>query len=215
MSTRPYNAPASMPEALGEIYNELDHLIVWLHIQWKMYRQVFGTSKERIDLINECAGGFFRICQDSIFDEVRLELCRLTDPAKSGRYDNLTLETLVNLIDSKKHPELAKNVTKLYDKVKKTCKSFRDWRNRRGAHRDLETSLNRHALPLPEASRQMIEDALKSLDALMNAILDCFEPGTTRLFSAAHILGDGDDLIRCLEMVRTHGQEERRRMGFE
>jgi hypothetical protein len=127
---------------------------------------------------------------------------------------SLSLKLLVKLIDPAQHPKLADKAHSLYAEVHEICKPFREWRNRRGAHRDLDTSLNRHADPLPEASRQMIENALQKIDALMNALLGHFDNGKMKFFGGLELLGGGEDLIACLGIAIAHRQEERRKMGF-
>jgi hypothetical protein len=94
--------------------------------------------------------------------------------------------------------------------VENHCKSFRDWRNRRGAHRDLDTALNRHARPLPPASRQMIEDALQRISDLMNALLGYFANGAQKYFYGLDPLGNGDDLIACLQHPRARRANDQR-----
>jgi hypothetical protein len=209
-STAPFNAPASMPPDLAEVYNGLDHVLVWLYARWNIYRQVFGTSEERIKLLNETAPAFFKVCQDAIWADIRMELSRITDPAETFGKPNLTLKRLVNLIDPAQHPTLAAEAGQLLQEVEKRCDSFRDWRNRRGGHRDLDTALDRHIRPLPAASRQMIEDALQSVSELMNALLGYFDKDTQKYFQGLEPLGNGDTLIAYLERARAQRENERR-----
>jgi hypothetical protein len=211
MATAPFNAPASMPADLAEVYNALDHVVVWLYARWNMYRQVFGTSEERINLLNGSAPAFFKVCQEAILADIRMELCRLTDPTETCGNSNLTLKRLVNLIDPVEHPSLAAKARALLQEVENQCVSFRDWRNRRGGHRDLETALDRHARVLPWTSRQMIEDALQSVSDLMNALLGYFDNGAQKYFAGLDPMGNGNALIGCLEHARAYEESLRRR----
>jgi hypothetical protein len=210
MATAPFNAPASMPADLAEVYNALDHVVVWLYARWNMYREVFGTSEERINLLNESAPAFFKVCQDAILADIRMELCRLTDPAETCGNSNLTLNRVVSLIDPAKHPSLAAEAGALLQDVENHCVSFRDWRNRRGGHRDLDTVLYRHARALPGTSRQMIEDALQSISDLMNALLGYFDNGAQKYFAGLDPMGNGNALIGCLEHARAYERSLRR-----
>jgi hypothetical protein len=72
--------------------------VIWLHGRWSMYEQLFGTSEARIDVLNKVAPTFFSTLQSVLLDEVQLTLSRLSDPERSGRRQNVTLETLMNAI---------------------------------------------------------------------------------------------------------------------
>ncbi|HMF10718.1 MAG TPA: hypothetical protein VKE94_00380 [Gemmataceae bacterium] len=196
------------------MYNALDHVLVWLYARWNMYRQVFGTSENRINLLNELAPAFFKVCQDAIWADIRMELCRLADPAETCGKPNLTLQRLVKLIDPGKHPTVAAEAAALLQEVEQRCVSFREWRNRRGGHRDLDTALERHARPLPGASREMIEDALQCIRDLMNALLGYFDNGAQKYFPGLDPLGNGDALIACLEHTRAHREKLRASWGM-
>jgi hypothetical protein len=99
---------------------------------------VFGTSKERIDFLNEAAPDFFASLQSTLWDDVLLHLCRLTDPAKSAGKPNLTLQCLPALISN---PSLRKNVEDLLEQAKEKTAFAREWRNRRLAHREFRLVL--------------------------------------------------------------------------
>ena len=87
-----------MGPELGPLYNELSDELVWLHAKWKQYRQLFGYSEERADLLNKASGYFFKIIQDALWDNIILHISRLTDPVKSAGKDNLTFLQLPDLI---------------------------------------------------------------------------------------------------------------------
>ena len=44
---------------LGPIFSELRDDLAWLQMKWGEYRELYGTSSERIDLMNSAAGLFF------------------------------------------------------------------------------------------------------------------------------------------------------------
>jgi len=41
---------------LGPIFSELRDDFAWLQVKWGEYRELYGTSPERIDLMNSAAG---------------------------------------------------------------------------------------------------------------------------------------------------------------
>ena len=82
---------------LGPIFSELRDDLAWLQVKWGEYRELYGTSPERIDLMNSAAGLFFRILQDTLWEDALLHLCRLTDPAVMGNKQNLSINALPEL----------------------------------------------------------------------------------------------------------------------
>lgn len=46
------------PVRLANIFEKLKSEVIWLHGQWIIYRQLFGTSEERINLLNDSAPFF-------------------------------------------------------------------------------------------------------------------------------------------------------------
>ena len=76
---------------LGPVFSELRDDLAWLQVKWGEYRELYGTSSERIELMNSAAGLFFRILQDAMWEDALLHLCRLTDPAVMGSKKNLSI----------------------------------------------------------------------------------------------------------------------------
>jgi len=66
-------------ELLGD-YNRLKVIVTDAFVHWVTYRQLFGTSPERVELLNRSAGGFFHSVQSLFMNDICLRICRLTDP---------------------------------------------------------------------------------------------------------------------------------------
>jgi len=60
------------PRELETVFEKIKYQVVVLHSRWIIYRQLYGTSKERIELLNESAVEFFWIIQDVLWDEILL-----------------------------------------------------------------------------------------------------------------------------------------------
>jgi hypothetical protein len=95
-----------LPPDIADVFDELDQHISSLHAHWLIFEQLFATSKERVELLNQCAPIFFRLCQDLFWDSVILSIGRLTDPQKSAGKDTLSLDQLLSKVDSAKYPDL-------------------------------------------------------------------------------------------------------------
>ncbi len=149
---------ADLGSLVHAVYNEC----AWLHLKWHQYVELFGTKPERIDLLNQSAGLFFRVVQDCFWDDTLLHLARLTDSPTTARKDNLTIRRLPPLVlDEAVRSELQTLVGKA---VAATAFAL-DWRNRRIAHRDLALATQEGARPLAPASRKQVNEALDAVCA--------------------------------------------------
>src|SRR5437773_3020547 len=88
----------SFPAKTGELACELSWSITHLHLKWKNYRALFGTSPERIDLLNHAAPGFFGQLDPIMRHDVVLAITRLMDPPRTGRHKNASLGGLIELL---------------------------------------------------------------------------------------------------------------------
>jgi hypothetical protein len=78
-----------------------------LRLVWSEYRELFGVSPSRIEIINEAGGLFARVVQDEVFDSVLMRLSRLSDPPRSNGKDNLTFRALIPLCPARIQPRLS------------------------------------------------------------------------------------------------------------
>ncbi len=158
---------AGMGQELGNVFFRLRNETVMLHWKWGEFVALFGTKPERIELLNEAAGAFFWVVQDTLWEDVLLRIARLTDPPQSVRKDNLTLARLPALIAA----PIGAEVERLFLECAAKSAFARDWRNRRIAHSDLALALEQQsATPLAAASRKHVNDALAAFVALLNAV---------------------------------------------
>jgi protein-tyrosine-phosphatase len=159
---------AAMGPELGNVFYELRNECLVLHWKWEEYVALFGTSSQRVKLLNEAAGAFFWVVQDSLWRDVLLSIARLTDPTNSGKgKDNLTLQKLRGLVA----PAVQPKVEKLIAECLARTEFARDWRNRHIAHSDLALALDdKNARPLIAASRQSVKEALAPFVKLLNAV---------------------------------------------
>ncbi|HKU73982.1 MAG TPA: hypothetical protein VJR02_08695 [Pyrinomonadaceae bacterium] len=194
-----------MPSEIRAVFTALQDEVFWLHAKWNIHRQLFGTSEERIDLLNDFGPDLFQIIYDSLLHDVLLTMSRLTDPATSFKKENLTLSRLTNMIEETDYKDLLTEIRALQTKTDEHCEPFRRMRNRVIAHNDLAAALSHHHDPLPDITRQMIDNGLSSIRDYMSAI-DTFFDATETDYKQPHLRGDGDSLIHYLEEVRAYHQ---------
>jgi hypothetical protein len=158
---------ARMGVELGELYSALWQEVAWVHAKWAEYVELFGTNPERIELLNNTAPQFFRVVEDSLWEDILLHLSRLTDSPRSMGKDNLSVRRLP-LITSLKSSSVP--IDALVAAALVATDFTRDWRNRKLAHGDLGLALGLPVQPLAPASRLAVKDALQSLVVVLNAI---------------------------------------------
>jgi len=153
---------------LGQIYHALQNEVTWLYAEWLEYRKLYATSPERVMLLNDSAPFLFRVVQDVLWDDILLQLARLTDPPKSAGKSNLTINRLAEAVSD---PRLASEIRELVGDAERICKFARGWRHRHLAHRDFDLAVKSEGVdPLPSVSRQQVGMALAALAAVLNRI---------------------------------------------
>jgi len=156
----------AMGPELGKIFHRLWNECAWLHWKWGGYVELFGTAPERIALLNRAAPSFFFVVQDSLWNDVLLHICRLTDPPQSAGKHNLTIQRLAPIVV----PALRPRVETLLEGALRKCEFALDWRKRHIAHRDLSLALRESSTALAPASRLFVKEALEAISAVLNVI---------------------------------------------
>jgi len=197
---------------LGSIYNVLYNDVSWLHVKWGQYRQLFAKSERRIDVLNQAAGHFFRLLQDALFENVLLDLSRLTDPVQTGSgrkaQQNLSLQRLPSVVPDSLRPEVAILVQGALD----ACSAPRIWRNKTLAHRDLAIALATAEDPLPGISRADVEAALDAFRKLLNRLERHYCGSQVAYEIDLGSIGEADQLVYYLHKGLKAEQARRERI---
>ena len=179
---------------LDEIWHRIEYELVWLHSRWIIYRQLFGTNPERVDILNRSASTFANTLQTVLLDDVQLGLANLGDPAESGKFKNLTFARLAEEVIAT--GVLSQELPALLDAYAIACTAIRERRNKRIAHFDLDAKLQ----PVEQTfgpSRDEIETALLAARNFMNCI-DLHFSGSQTAYELTVLQSDGDSLIATL-----------------
>jgi len=127
--------------------------------------------------------------RDELFSTNVLHIARLTDPPKTAGKENLTL--------CRPQEQAYWLVGPLANQATSFC---RDWRNRRFAHYDLALATDTKVTPLEAVNKEKVDDALKSLADVLNAVEHHYFKGGTAFKAIAghggavallYVLGDG------------------------
>lgn len=192
---------------LGSLFHELWNEVAWLYIKWEEYVELFGQTPCRIDLLNRSAPVFFRIIQDSLWEDVLLHIARLTDPPKSSGKSNISLQCLPDLVDEKIKVTISEQIIN----VKEKTDFCRDWRNRHIAHRDLKLAIGEKAESLKPASREKVRLALDSIAKVLNTISEYYLKSTLGFDSIGGPGGTGE-LLYVLDDGIKAGIERQKRI---
>ena len=185
------------PAAIHDLWTILKSEAVWLHGRWIIYRQLFGTSPERVDVLNRSASTLFNILQNTLLHDVQLSLSKLGDPAGSGARENLTLDALVEQLESAGETAVVAKLRPLVTSFADACKKLRHRRNKWIAHLDLNTMLGSKVTPLEGPSRAEIEAALEALRQTMNCVELHYTESQT-IYEHFVMNHDGEHLISTL-----------------
>lgn len=198
-----------MGPELGAIYAELGQELAGIYLVWGQYKILFGTKESRVDLLNEAAGPFFRLVQDSFFDQVLLAISRLSDRPMIAGHQTLTVRRLADLIADRAIADAVRAKVDLAMKAEEFC---RDWRNNRIGHNNLDLRINPNARPLQTATRLKVDAALGALADILNLIALHFLDGKTGYEHTIPMLPDAEGLLYLLHDGLAARSERRERL---
>jgi len=184
----------NMGEELGSVYYCLWQELAWLFSKWNEYKTLFGTKPSRIELLNNAAPHFFRVVQDSLWEDTILHIARLTDPPKSMGKDNLSVQQLPGLVSDS---NLSTELGRLVDIAKQESEFCRDWRNRRLAHRDLGLAIGDTAVMLKPGSQEKVGKALAALSDILDSVSTHYLDSST-VFDMGANIGGGESLLHAI-----------------
>jgi hypothetical protein len=183
----------SPEEALLETHRFLKIQLMTLYSRWYDYKSLFGYSQERVDLLNQCAGGFFCSIQFSMLQQIEFCIVRLLDPAKQRqRAKNMTCERLVHLAEAVYQLSEVSDLRKMLMYVLECSGRLRRRRNKAVAHLDVEVIQNEDQVILEWPRIEEVDASLKALADFSNAFeqisglpIMCYEHADTWVGSAA------------------------------
>lgn len=156
---------------------ELGETFFHVHTQWcrlfivfKQYSNLFGKSKERVELLNSTAGVFFKTVQDTFHDEILLGICRLTDPAQSMKKRNpnrnVSVQRLAKLLEGS---EVSNKINNLAEEAVVASEFARVQRDKKISHSDLDVATEKLSLESGASILQM-RHAIQSIHNVLFAI---------------------------------------------
>src|SRR6266851_4081956 len=168
-----------IPDHLKDLFSSLLGDVSWIREQWQMYETLYG-QEDHWSLLNKSAPMFFYIVDYLFIDNFILALSRLGVPAKqtikNQIVENFTFELLLLRLDRTAHADLIQKLKPLLADYQSKCTAIREQRKKRVAHTDFKTKMEADKHPLPDVSRQTIEDALIAAEDYLN-LVECYFSG--------------------------------------
>lgn len=198
---------SSIPSDLDEVYMALFQEVSHLHRKWGVFRQLYVSGQDIVDLINDASRDFFGIIQHLLAHDIVLTIARLTDPKQSAGRDNLCLEQLIYSIEPAQHAQLRRDIDQIYSRSKAQFSFAKTYRNKLIAHYDFATKLSRVPEP-PSPTTTDIEDGLKGIRDVMNAVPQYFvglDIATVNYYDLVTHPGDENRLIARLRTAKEIG----------
>src|SRR6266446_4523877 len=148
-----------MGVALGTQFCALWEQVVWLHMKWADFVELFGKKQSRIVVLDQAAPAFFQMIRDVLWDDMLLHIARLVDRPKK---DLLTIRSLPRYV---KDAVTKSAVEKLIKTAKHETEFCRKPRNTLIAHTNIVV-LTTAVLQL--GSRLQMTEALHALGNVLN-----------------------------------------------
>jgi len=194
------------PAGTGELAHWLWSDITHLHMNWRNYRQLFGTDQETVDLLNTIAFSYFSMTERTLRQDTLMRICRITDPPFSDRAQkrpNASLRQLLLQTSTSLPAELRTEVESSLQVLDELSRPIRDLRNKRFAHSDLDEVLQLKIEPLPGIRRQQVEDVLARIREAYALLEGHFLNSTTAFEHVVHT-NDAKKLIYHLNQARAY-----------
>ena len=160
---------------LGAKYYVLHSQVIHVHMNWAMINELV-KDQERRSLLQSTGGYVFVEVHKAFVNDVIVRLSRLTDPARQGQHDNLSLWALLD--DSCCDPCLKSKSEKLIKEAEAIISPLRARRDKRSAHFDLDVALNPN-VSLPPISDQSVDEALLAVGEVLEQLMEGYT-GTSR-----------------------------------
>ena len=193
-----------MPDVLREHFAGLWNELALAHYKWAVFLQMFG-DETNFDLYDNTAPGFFDICHTLFLDDALMAVSRITDPANTGRLENLTVQRLINDVTSAGHADLAARMVTAYTYAQSQAALAREHRNRRIAHLDLSTRLRSDRTLLAPVTKAAVTNALNALARTVNLAEEHLDGSVTSFDTP--LCEDGADLIMWLRRGYEHREQ--------
>jgi hypothetical protein len=179
-----------VPENIRTVVMWLCQDVASLQSKWDFYQKLFNVE-QNTELLSELAQWSFNIIEESLRNDMTMAICRLSDPSKSFKKENLSLAYLVENC-----PEIAGLDTMLIE-FQNSCEPVSKYRNKQVGHNDLNTVIKPRENPLPGINKEQITKIVKLASNLLNCVFMNFTNAELYFYTVSR--DDADTLIFWLK----------------
>ncbi|WP_323779272.1 hypothetical protein [Leisingera sp.] len=156
-------------EELGSKLYWLSNAVTNLHLEWKLYKELFCSGSERVGELNKASGLVSFFLSKTLYESVVLGISRVTDPAETGRGVGAKPNLSLLQLKSELPPELQTEYEELCSQAKDKAEFARDARNKMIAHADLwvatkERPVDAGTPTKVDVALEAIRDAISFID---------------------------------------------------
>jgi hypothetical protein len=154
------------------------------------------STPEEKEIMWQTANIFFGDLSIVMVEYVILQICKLTDPAKLGKYENITAEFLLGHYDITAEPQMEQMLQDLNKKIKTFASKLSEARNKRIAHSDRTASLDRR--PLGGVPDNEWDEFWVNLRDFVGILHEKFVGSPMDILNVG-LLSDADSLLKALK----------------
>lgn len=183
----------------NNLLTSIEQQFTQINYVWKLFLQLYDSGNENIDLLNKSGSNFFEIVQSLMIYDTMSALCRLTDPASTGKSKNASISLLLEHFKGDIDDDLLKEYKVIFSEIDEHIENIRITRNKMMSHSDLEHSLK--VLPIPKVTYDDIENSISVIRKLLEKIT-----GNSTEYTPHIPYGtDGNKLLSVLAKVHGKG----------
>jgi len=153
----------NIPEEIRDVFMWLCQDVLSLHRMCDFYKELF-KDKEDLTLFTDYASSSFKIIEKALRTSMVMAVSRLNDPSTQFNNQNLSFQRLIAFCQD------VPDINDLYKEFDTACVPFGAYRNKRFAHRDLQTTTNYSKNLLPGIGIIQVEEVLRLAFGMINAI---------------------------------------------
>jgi len=152
----------------GEYLYEIYVQTVWLFVEWDQHKKLFMDEKT-VEILNQTAKSYFALQQRIQWNSIVLNIAKIIDNEKVGKYNNLTYLSLSSYIEDK---NLRDDIRDDLERLKQEREEIKNLRDNLLAHNGLACILseNMKADVYSAVTLEKIDTILKSIESVFQKV---------------------------------------------
>jgi hypothetical protein len=156
----------SAPDSVARPYEQVGKETLRIRQQWEHYRTLFYEGEERIELLLERTGSFFKVLQETYLDDTILSVVRIIEEEK--RHDKYVLSRSKDAVEDDGRENLASDLSSRLNEIRNLRPALKKRRDKLIAHRDKDALEG--DVEFPDLSPGEIEEVLTHTEDFLNQI---------------------------------------------